>query len=537
MENGEIKSRLEMRRPDAEEIMRAGRCLGAAIAVIHDGRLLHIECIGVRNVAQQLPVNPFTVFPCAALTKTVIAAAVAQCVDEGNLSWDDRLEALLPGIFPRAPLFRQMTPVDCLAQRPRINHPQNWVATGSSDETNSLQQFETFRNSPIYRGVGYDISGMLLRQLRGIPCPAVLDSRIFQPLSMLRTTTQPGRNEEGRETNISQTYGALMARGQYVKVEPSVISGDFAGGPDASMYSCMSDMVRLYSRFLEDYAYQLQNNTTETPGSPLKQVPFMLLPRAAMSEAYAHRESSGLGWIRVQTPAPMGVGGLNPRIMHPRPMPDVATGHPTQYILYNQGSRSGNLAAVSLVPSTKGAIIVLTNTLGLNDVADWLGQMYLEAYLGVAKKNDYVRLARETAEKATQWNPQTMVNLLNNRRAGRAHRDLIDYTGQYQNDALTMKIYIFIDSRDNTTLRAEFRIHEATEEIYLLTHFRDDVFTFVYCRNHLIRRGRFTYEDAEFFKLAFGCNDTCSRICVIKWRHNGSLSEPEVFKRQSIRRG
>lgn len=38
-----------------------------------------------------------------------------------------------------------------------------------------------------------------------------------------------------------------------------------------------------------------------------------------------------------------------------------------------------------LVPETENAIVVLANTLALNDVPDWAGQMVLEALLDVPK--------------------------------------------------------------------------------------------------------------------------------------------------------
>lgn len=64
---------------------------------------------------------------------------------------------------------------------------------------------------------------------------------------------------------------------------------------------------------------------------------------------------------------------LNPDLLSPKPAPKVARGHASHLILYYQGSMPGNLAAVNLVPSSKGAVNMLSNSLALNDTADWLG--------------------------------------------------------------------------------------------------------------------------------------------------------------------
>jgi hypothetical protein len=52
----EIKRRLETLLPDAREIMKISCCPGAAIAVIHDGKLFHSKYIGYRDVENKVPI-------------------------------------------------------------------------------------------------------------------------------------------------------------------------------------------------------------------------------------------------------------------------------------------------------------------------------------------------------------------------------------------------------------------------------------------------------------------------------------------------
>ena len=85
----------------------------------------------------------------------------------------------------------------------------------------------------------------------------------------------------------------------------------------------------------------------------------------------------------------MGDIGCNTGLM-PNGMPVVGKGAPSQLVLYHQGSLPGALAAVLLHPDTESAIVVLTNTLGLNDTPDWVAQLVLEEMLEVPDKNDYV---------------------------------------------------------------------------------------------------------------------------------------------------
>ncbi|KAH0527544.1 hypothetical protein TsFJ059_002537 [Trichoderma semiorbis] len=220
----------------------------------------------------------------------------------------------------------------------------------------------------------------------------------------------------------------------------------------------------------------------------------------------SRRETSyALGWTRVQTPGPMGAIGLNPDLLKPKPMPDVARGHPSELILYHQGMMPGNLAAVNLVPSTKGAVIVLTNFLALNDTAVWLGQLYLEAYLGVPHRNDYVALSEETVEATLSWYSDVLAELEKNRIPGTVARNLSEYTGRYSNEAETMMMDILLDSGSEPGLKLAFQGLES--EIYPLTHSHDDVFTWLVTRNEFARRGRFLMRglnNAEYFKTNFG---------------------------------
>ncbi|KAL8801195.1 MAG: hypothetical protein Q9182_004644 [Xanthomendoza sp. 2 TL-2023] len=66
-------------------------------------------------------------------------------------------------------------------------------------------------------------------------------------------------------------------------------------------------------------------------------------------------------------------------------------------ICYHQGSMAGYTTSVFLMPSTKSAIVVLTNALSLKNAADWVGQALLEALLDVKAPNDYVKYAKESA--------------------------------------------------------------------------------------------------------------------------------------------
>ena len=65
----------------------------------------------------------------------------------------------------------------------------------------------------------------------------------------------------------------------------------------------------------------------------------------------------------------MGAVGCNPSLM-PDGMPIVGKGVPSRLVIYHQGSLPGALSAVVLIPGTETAIVVMSNSLALNDSPD-----------------------------------------------------------------------------------------------------------------------------------------------------------------------
>jgi D-alanyl-D-alanine carboxypeptidase len=79
----------------------ANRGVGTAVGIVHDGRLIYVKTFGLRNVADNKPVDADTRFEVGSVTKQFTAAAILQLQEQGKLSIDDRLSKYLP-TFPNA---------------------------------------------------------------------------------------------------------------------------------------------------------------------------------------------------------------------------------------------------------------------------------------------------------------------------------------------------------------------------------------------------------------------------------------------------
>ena len=259
---------------------------------------------------------------------------------------------------------------------------------------NSQELILPFRGQFRYNNLAYEIAGHVIEKLTGSSWSKLLQSRITKPLGLERTFFQVPPSDLD---NVAKCYNTLDS-GRPTPIDCPKIGGGEFGDPCDGIRSCVNDLLKLYSVFISTANDQFSSGSTPTKGSPLKQVNHLMSAKTPMNQPTRGETSCGLGWARVQLPGAMGGVGCNPPLM-PKGMPTVGKGGPSHLVIYHQESLPGALAAVNLVPDTESAIVVLTNSLALNDTADWVGQLVLEELLEVPERKDYIRAVESCVEE------------------------------------------------------------------------------------------------------------------------------------------
>ena len=77
-------------------LLDSKRIPGCGLKVRKDGDLIYDKCFGLADIESDLPVDDFTVFSMASLTKLVTAVTAMRLVEEGRLSLDDDLLKFFP---------------------------------------------------------------------------------------------------------------------------------------------------------------------------------------------------------------------------------------------------------------------------------------------------------------------------------------------------------------------------------------------------------------------------------------------------------
>ncbi|CAG5178710.1 uncharacterized protein ALTATR162_LOCUS8837 [Alternaria atra] len=362
---------------------------------------------------------------------------------------------------------------------------------------NSQTRLLPFRGQFSYKNLAYEQADKIIESLSGQSFSDFVQERIFNPLGMNRTflKTPPSELDD-----IGTTYNALDD-GASAPITAVKVGDDWLGRPHAGMRSCISDLEKLYSALVFYFNDQFEKGTTSTGHLPLKQVTQLMSAEIPMDQPSRNEASYSFDWGRVQFPRRMGQIGINPDLLTDG-MPVVGKGVPSQLVIFHQRSLSGALSIVMLLPESETTIVISTNALALNDVANWMGQIVLEEFLQVpdTERNDYVELAKISRAENLKWYPALIQQLGQEWKDDTLVKPLDEYVGTYWNDLHIFKVDVKLENGQLYWL-----LQGLESEEFSLNHYEDDSFTWLQPHNEVSRRGRWVECDQgpDFWKAVF----------------------------------
>jgi CubicO group peptidase (beta-lactamase class C family) len=223
---------------------------GMAIVIVKDDSIFLMKGYGVRKLGEAAKVNEHSLFGIASVSKHMTSTALAILVDEGKLSWDDRVADIIPWFELSDPwVTAHVTVRDLLTHRVGVgrmlgNRLQFMTDANRDDVIRAMKYHEfekPFRSGFVYSNVMYSTAGQLIEYITGTTWDAFLKSRLFEPLGMQNTNTSI--------TAISRNTNAAWP---HQEIEKEVIAiprrnWDNAG-PAGGVNSTMHDLA-LWLRF------------------------------------------------------------------------------------------------------------------------------------------------------------------------------------------------------------------------------------------------------------------------------------------------
>jgi len=220
-------------------MMREARVPGLAACIVKDGAIVWSHGFGHANLAHDRVATADTIFMLASISKTVMAVAVMQAVEDGLLDLDADVDDALPFDVrnPRHP-DAAITPRMLLTHTSSIRDDWPTIVPfySSGDSPIALGDYLRRYLTPdgdLYRahhgyapwrpGARYEygniaaaLAGYLVESASGMPFDAWCDERIFAPLAMHRTSWHLAGLERSR---IAMPYryrnGRFIPYGQY----------------------------------------------------------------------------------------------------------------------------------------------------------------------------------------------------------------------------------------------------------------------------------------------------------------------------------
>lgn len=531
----DLHDRIRRLNPAIEDLMKVGGTPGLSLSVVCRDKLMHQSSHGFRDLELSLPVTADTIFPTCSLAKAVSAAAMGILIDDGLASWDTLVKDVVPSFAPKDQFLQDHTTLaDLFSHRSGMSSCGN-LTGGCADSVlvkpgDSMPIINDQKLRPqhlgrfAYNSLAYELCEHAIESLSGQTLDKFINSRILRPLGMRRTflKTPPADVED-----VATCYNALDDATPTPITSPKV--GDVGyGSASGGLRSCARDLIKLYSAFVRSFNHQFETGQTSTPGSPIRQAAQMMSAKVPMFSTSKNEISYGFGWARAQLPNTLGHIGLNGRLM-PHGMPIVGRGVPGQLVLYHQGTLPGALAVVLLLPETETIVLVLSNSLALTDVPDWVGQMVLQELLDVpeAERIDFARFARASIQINLEWESRISKGLAQGKPGGvKPPKDLDCYAGEYVDASGTFRIVVSTGCG-----KLHWAFQGLDSERYELQPYHGHIFTWFLPRNELSRRGRWVLGndvDLDFWKVEFTTEN--AHIVSASWRHDPDL-QPVVYKR------
>jgi CubicO group peptidase (beta-lactamase class C family) len=485
-----------------------------SIGILQDGEVLFKDNFGYRNVASKMRPTSNTLYGIASLTKGFVAASLGKLLDEQSAGWLTPLKNIDPDFKLNDPhLYELVSIADFLSHRTGLSGDMSIALQGGmevllqpeqlKDTIANLQTIAPFRQEWRYNNWGYSVAGSIIESLANKTFLEYVKEAVLDPLNLTNTTSRP---EVNNDTDFAEAYAALQDSSFHL-LPRKLIFRDSVFEAAGGMYSTVNDLLRYCKAVLE--AEQ------QPDSSPLRDIRMLLSNQIPLDNPSRDYRFYGFGWIRTQLPGVVGLQGTNAELFDVEELPILGRYSPPMMAYYHQGSTYGYYSAILLLPETQSAVVVLTNSIPLNDAADWIVQVYASALFGFRNPANYVEFAMESRKRMLGKVADMKTRFEEIRRHHPpAARPLEDYVCRYYNRAKTFIIEIKIHRFRRDHLELWFQGRDS--QIYDLRHLQGDTFEWSLEYDESARRARFPITDYEYFVIDFHL-DAHGEVLKLRW--------------------
>jgi CubicO group peptidase (beta-lactamase class C family) len=389
---------------------------GIAVAVVKDGKVVHAKGYGITSIKTKEKVDENTLFAIASNSKSFTAAALAILVDEGKLSWQDKVVDHIPEFKMYDPYVTANFNIqDLLTHRSGLGLGAGDLMffPDGTDFTvkDILKSFQyqkpvsAFRTKFDYDNLLYIVAGEVIARVSGMSWPDFVQKKIMNPLGMNRSAGGYQYLKDKKNTAMPHAAEKGVMR-QLLPYQEGNGSIGAAGG----IYSSVTDLSKWLLMHLNDAKYgdALQSQLISTPNHremfrPHTILGFNIKPDPRNKR---HLNAYGLGW---------GIEDQRGNIL-----------------ISHTGGLPGMLSRTAFLPELNVGVVVLTNTDPGGYSFQTISASILDAYLGKPQTDLMSRTLKNIQENESQGDSVTTAVWNIVKSAKTDHLKLENFTGTFR---------------------------------------------------------------------------------------------------------
>lgn len=244
------------------------RVPGAAVALVHDGRVIFSQCYGYADTRKKVPITEDTYFMIGSLTKSFTALAILKLIEQGKIDLNADIRKYIPdfsiknldGGETTITVNHLLTHTSGLMIDYYLRDNGKEIQSDTELLSQIKDEYLCFKpgSASKYSNVGYRLLGIIIERVTGERFEKYIEKEVFKPLGL-------------RQTSFLYTdeIAAHMSKGHNGNTEISRIDNE--DKPASGLYSTLRDLT-VFLRFLSSSsnASNAEFNSSRIVGSIIK---------------------------------------------------------------------------------------------------------------------------------------------------------------------------------------------------------------------------------------------------------------------------
>jgi len=175
---------------DFKQVMERYHAVGAAVAVVKNGKLVYTHAFGLKDLENNVPLNNQDIFRIASISKSFSATAIMQMVEAGKISLDDDFGELV-GFKIRNPKFpdQKITLKMALSHTSSLNDSQGYLNLDVINPDKNPDWAKCYNNylpgtKFDYCNLNFNLIGTILEKQSGERFDNYIKKQILKPLGL-----------------------------------------------------------------------------------------------------------------------------------------------------------------------------------------------------------------------------------------------------------------------------------------------------------------------------------------------------------------